>query len=77
MYYLLCAHRACFWCKQPLVNMYNTIRYDKHDLALQRRSSLDVDLASLQRMVRSFASRPLALNDDEIAGIVENVSCVT
>ncbi|EGD73890.1 hypothetical protein PTSG_05585 [Salpingoeca rosetta] len=58
---------------KPLVQMYNTIRYDRHDLALQRRSSLDSDLTSLKRMVQTFAQDALGYTDPDLIELADAV----
>jgi hypothetical protein len=41
--------------EEPIVNMYNVIRYDKHT-QLMDPQSLDVDVDSLERMVKVYAA---------------------
>jgi hypothetical protein len=58
---------------EPMIQMYNTVRYDEKQFAVQSAKSLESDLKSLSRMVLDFGREALQLNDEELQRLEEQV----
>eukprot|EP00730_Choanoeca_flexa_P002509 TRINITY_DN11075_c0_g2_i1.p1 TRINITY_DN11075_c0_g2~~TRINITY_DN11075_c0_g2_i1.p1 ORF type:complete len:572 (+),score=154.31 TRINITY_DN11075_c0_g2_i1:140-1855(+) len=59
---------------EPIIEMYESIRYDKEYLALQMAKTSEAELASLQRMVTEYALDTGKATADDLADIEK---CVT
>lgn len=58
---------------EPMIQMYNTVRYDEKQFAVQSAKSLESDLNSLNRMVLDFGREALQLNGEELQRLEEQV----
>lgn len=58
---------------EPMVSMYNTVRYDQTRFALQSAKSLESDYNSLTRMVLAFGREALSLDDESLSSLEKQV----
>ncbi|KAJ3333904.1 Nuclear control of ATPase protein 2 [Blyttiomyces sp. JEL0837] len=61
------------WIVEPILGIYNTIRYKERRLAIMGAESLDSDLQSLERMVMAFARDHGVSNIEDLSRISEKV----